>query len=338
LQSGGISTDMLRRGVQRGLRYSAVVSIGNCIDLGASDFLEYFLADPSTRVIAFYLESPRDGRRFFELLREGRAHKPVVILKGGRSRLGQRIASTHTGALAGDDRLWTALSRQTGATIVNSVDELIDALLAFQCLRPRIRRPGDGAFLIGNGGGASVLASDAMARLGMRVPEMRESTRRGLRALDLPAGTSLDNPMDTPSGAMRMQDGRIARQLLATILAGEQPDALLFHINMPQFLTNASIPDQVFGNLVDGIIDTRSDDGDATPILLALRSDGSAAIDERKRSARDRALAANVPVFDEIGNALAALAHFQRYERFRHRSSEGRGDFDHEVQRLNGGG
>lgn len=326
LQSGGISTDMLRRGVQRGLRYSAVVSIGNCIDVGASDFLEYFLADGNTRVIGFYLESPRDGRRFFELLRDARAQKPVVILKGGRTRAGQRIASTHTGALAGDDRLWTALSRQTGATLVGSVDELIDTLLAFQCLRPRIERPGDGAFLVGNGGGASVLATDAMARFDMRVPEMREGTRCALRSLDLPAGTSFDNPMDTPSGAMRMHEGRIAGSLLAAILAGERPDAILFHINMPQFLTNASIPDHVFDNLVDGIIETRTADIDATPVLLALRSDGSAAIDERKRSARDHALAAGVPVFDEIASALSALAHFQRYERFRHRRCLGTGD------------
>jgi len=323
LQSGGISTDMLRRGVQRGLRYSAVVSIGNCIDVGASDFLEHFLADSTTHVIGFYLESLRDGRRFFELLRDAKARKPVVILKGGRTRVGQRIASTHTGALAGDDRLWTALSRQTGATVVDSVDAFIDSLLAFQCLRPRIGRPGIGAFLVGNGGGASVLASDAMARLGMRVPEMHEDTRRALRSLDLPAGTSLDNPMDTPSGAMRIDDGRIAVRLLTAILAGERPDAILFHINMPQFLTNASIPDHVFDNLVDGIVETRTGDHESTPILLALRSDGSVAIDARKRSARERALAAGVPVFDEIASALTALAHFQRHERFRHRACEG---------------
>jgi len=319
MQSGGISTDMLRRGVQRGLRYSGVVSIGNCIDLAPSDFLEYFLADESTRVIGLYLESMPDGRRFFEMLRQANARKPVVILKGGRTRQGQRIASTHTGALAGDDRLWAALSRQTGAMLVDSVDELIDTLLAFQCLEPRVARPGDGAFIVGNGGGAAVLATDAMSRLGMHVREMSEATRASLHTLGLPAGTSFDNPMDTPSGALRMNDGRIARPLLAAILAGERPDAVLFHINMPQFLTNPSIPDEVLDHLVDGMIQARREDREGTPILLALRSDGSAAIDERKRTARDRALACGVPVFDEIAGALRALAHFQRFERFRER-------------------
>jgi acyl-CoA synthetase (NDP forming) len=318
-QSGGISTDMLRRGVQRGLRYSAVVSAGNCADLTPADFLEYFLADPGTKVIGFYLESLSDGRRFFETLRAARARKPVVILKGGRTPQGQRAALSHTGALAGDDRLWTALSRQTGATIASSVDELIDALIAFQCLEPRFERPGDGVFVVGNGGGASVLATDLMSRLGMQVRAPGDETRAALEALALPAGTSIDNPMDTPSGALRMLDGHIARALLSTIARAERPDAILFHVNMPQFLTNPSIPDVVFDNLVDGMLEARRADGHLTPLALTLRSDGSEAVDARKRPARDRALAAGVPVFDEIANALVALAHFQRYERFRRR-------------------
>jgi acyl-CoA synthetase (NDP forming) len=321
-QSGGISTDMLRRGVQRGLRYSGVVSVGNCADLGPADFLEYFLADPSTAVIGFYLESLPDGRRFFETLRDASARKPVVILKGGRTPQGQRVALSHTGALAGDDRLWTALSRQTGATIVSSVDELIDALIVFQCLRPRFGRPGEGAFVVGNGGGAAVLATDLMARLGIQLRPIRDDTGRALAALELPAGTSIDNPMDTPSGALRMDDGRIARVLLSTIARTERPDAILFHVNMPQFLTNPSIPDTVFDNLVDEMLEARRTDRHGTPLALTLRSDGSAAVDARKRPARDRALAAGVPVFDEIANALAAIAHFQRFERFRHRRLE----------------
>jgi len=322
LQSGGISTDMLRRGVQRGLRYSAVVSMGNCADLGPSDFLDYFLADPGTRVVGFYLESLPDGRRFFETLRCAASAKPVVILKGGRTRQGQRIASTHTGALGGDDRLWTALSRQTGASLVNTVDELIDVLLVFQCLQPRLARPGEGAFVIGNGGGASVLATDHMARLGMRVAEVSAQTREALAALQLPPGTSINNPMDAPSGALCVDEGRIARTVLGTLTQVERPDALLFHINMPQFLTNPSIPEEVLDNLVAGAVDAHRADSSATPMLLTLRSDGSEAVDARKRVARTAALAAGIPVFDEISDALVALGHFQAFERFaaRHRS------------------
>jgi acyl-CoA synthetase (NDP forming) len=186
-------------------------------------------------------------------------------------------------------------------------------------LRPRLEHPGDGAFLIGNGGGASVLATDFMDRIGMPVRQASEATKRALRALKLPAGAIIDNPMDTPSGAMRMQDGRIAKALLSTTAEVERPDAILFHVNMPQFLTNPSIPDEVFDNLVQGVIDTCRNDAHATPILLVLRSDGSESVDQRKRPARDRALASGIPVFDEIANGLGALSHFQRFERFRYR-------------------
>lgn len=316
MQSGGLSTDMLRRGVQRGLRYSAIVSMGNCADLGPSDFLEYFLVDPCTRVIGFYLESLSEGRRFFEALRRARAAKPVVILKGGRTLQGQRTASTHTGALAGDDRLWIALARQTGAILVNTIDELINILLTFQCLEPRLDRPGDGAFLIGNGGGASVLATDQMARLGMRIKDISAAGRQALDAMRLPPGTSVNNPFDAPSGTLRVDDGGISAGLLRTILKVERPDALLFHINMPQFLTNPSIPATVLGNLVDGAIEARAGDATRTPMFLVLRSDGSESIDARKREARARAQAAGIPVFDEIIDALVAMRHFQQFERF----------------------
>lgn len=316
MQSGGLSTDMLRRGVQRGLRYSAVVSMGNCADLGPTDFLEYFLADPGTRVIGFYLESLTEGRRFFEALRDAQAAKPVVILKGGRTQQGQRTASTHTGALGGDDRLWKALSRQTGAILVDTIDELIDTLLSFQCGEPRLGRPGDGAFLIGNGGGASVLATDQMARLGMRIRDISPQARQALEAMRLPPGTSVNNPFDAPSGALRVDDGRIAAGLLRAITEVEQPDALLYHVNMPQFLTNPSIPESVLDNLVDGAIQAHAGDAGGTPMFMVMRSDGSESIDARKRKARARAQAAGIPVFDEITDAILAIYRFQQFEQF----------------------
>ena len=317
-QSGGISTDMLRRGVQRGLRYSGVVSVGNCADLTPTDLLEYFQADPSTRVIGLYLESLRDGRRFFEMLRRVDSCKPVVILKGARTGQGQRAALSHTGALAGDDRLWLALSRQTGVALVSTIDEFIDALMTFQCIEPTFDRPTGGAFLIGNGGGASVLAADAMGRLGMPVRETTAALRSALVGLGLPAGTGFDNPMDMPSGALRQDDGNIARAVLAMLVDVERPDAIVYHVNMPQFLTNPSIPDIVFENLVQAAVDVRARDSGGPPIFLTLRTDGSAAVDARKRRARDHALAARIPVFDEILNAIVAVSHLQRFERFHH--------------------
>ena len=84
-QSGGLATDIVRRGLNRGLKYSALVSAGNCADVGAAELSEFYLADPQTKVIGLYIETARDGRRLFEALRAARAAKPVVILKGGRT-------------------------------------------------------------------------------------------------------------------------------------------------------------------------------------------------------------------------------------------------------------
>ncbi len=88
-QSGGLSTDIIKRGEWRGLRFSGLVTIGNSADVAPHELVEYYLEDPQTKVIGLYLEDIKDGRSFFDLLRSPKATKPVVILKGGRSRQGR---------------------------------------------------------------------------------------------------------------------------------------------------------------------------------------------------------------------------------------------------------
>ena len=149
----------------RGLLLSAaVVTIGNSIDLGANDLLEHFLADESTRVIGLYLEDIDDGRRFFDLLIAAQARKPVVLLKGGRTSQGQKAKASHTGSLAGDNQIWQAVARQTGCVLVDTLEELIDSLLLFQTATPKFNRPTQSIALLGNGGGASVVATDGFAQ------------------------------------------------------------------------------------------------------------------------------------------------------------------------------
>lgn len=318
-QSGGLTRDLIRRGGNRGIRYSAVLSMGNCADIGPSDMLEYFLADPDTTVIGMYLEHVRDGRRFFETLRAARASKPVVLLKGGRTQEGRRAAVSHTGALAGDDRIWTALARQTGSIRVDTLEQFLDTLLAFQKLAPRIERPTHSVALLGNGGGTGVLATDYFVGQGLSLPRAGDRTLKTLEAMELPPGTSLDNPFDTPSGTLKVDDGRVAETLLRDIVTLEKPDAMVVHINMPQFLGPADRDRDVFGNLVRATIRVREDHIGETHFALVLRSDGDPDIEARKRTARDRALEMGLPVFDELPNAATALAYLATYEQFRHR-------------------
>src|SRR5688572_10027634 len=151
-QSGGLGTDIIRRGLSRGLKFSGLVTVGNCADVTPSDLLEFYLADEATRVVGMYIETARDGRRLFEILRNARASKPVVVLKGGRTKQGIAAAASHTGSLAGDDRVWLALSRQTGCILVDTLDQFIDTLLVFQTLTPQPRHPLKRVTLFGNGG------------------------------------------------------------------------------------------------------------------------------------------------------------------------------------------
>lgn len=313
-QSGGLGTDIIRRGLMRGLKFSGLVTVGNCADIGPSDLVEFYLADAQTRVIGLYIETAVDGRRLFEMLRAARAAKPVVILKGGRTRQGRAAAASHTGALAGDDRAWVALSKQTGCVMTGSLDEFIDTLLAFQALAPQPRHPTRRVALFGNGGGASVLATDQFARLGLEVERFEKQTVDELARLKLPPGTSITNPVDAPVGTLQQEEGRVAEKILELIYGSGRPDAVVMHLNLSAFVGRTK--DEVLDNLVQAALRVQARYPGQAHFVLVLRSDGEPALEERKRAFRARAVALGVPVYDEIANAGAALAALSFHERF----------------------
>ncbi|HET9664733.1 MAG TPA: CoA-binding protein [Burkholderiales bacterium] len=313
-QSGGLGTDIIRRGLNRGLRYSGLITIGNCADVGPADILEFYLADAQTRVIGLYIETAKDGRRLFETLREARASKPVIVLKGGRTRQGRAAAASHTGSLAGDDRVWVALARQTGCVLVDTLDQFIDALLVFQALRPSSRKPTRRVALFGNGGGTSVLAADYFARLGLDVSPFERAAIDALAAMKLPPGTSITNPVDCPVGTLRQDDGRVAEKILDVIYQHGGPDALVMHLNLSAFVGRTK--NEVLDNLVDAALRVQERHPGKAHFVLVLRSDGEPALEDRKREFRARAVALGIPVYDEMANAGHALAALQAHERY----------------------
>jgi acyl-CoA synthetase (NDP forming) len=313
-QSGGLSIDILQRGGVRGLRFSSVVSIGNCADLGSQDFLEYLLADPDTRVVGAYLEHVAEGRRFFEQLRQARAAKPVVILKGGRTRQGQRAAASHTGSLADNDRAWEALARQTGVTLTDTLDEFLDCLVAFQCYVPRLVAPTGRVVLFGNGGGTSVLAVDALARLGLTVEPLSGPAAAALTALQLPAGASIANPIDVPANVLRKDQGAVARRLLDIVADMATPEAIAVHLNVSVILGYRDV--DMLGDLVHAAADAKSRCGGRTHVSLALRSNGTIESEERRREGIADAMRLRLPVFGETAEQARAIAAVHRYERF----------------------
>jgi acyl-CoA synthetase (NDP forming) len=313
-QSGGLGTDIVRRGMNRGLKFSGVVTVGNCADLMPSELLEFYFADEVTRVVGLYIETAHDGRRLFELLRDNRARKPVVILKGGRTQEGRMAAASHTGALAGDDRAWLALARQTGSILVGTLDEFIDTLLLFQTIAPHPAHPTRRVALFGNGGGTSVLATDYFARLGIAVTPFEAATTERLAALDLPPGTSITNPVDCPVGTLQQGDGRVAEKIIDIIYESGRPDALVMHLNLSAFVGRTK--PEVLDNLVQAALRVQEHYPGQAHFLLVLRSDGEPKLEARKRAFRVTAVSLGVPVFDEMSNAGQALAALQAYERF----------------------
>ena len=315
LQSGGLGADVLRRGQVRGLRFHSLVTLGNSADLGPAELLRPLLDDPAVRTIGLYLEDVKDGRAFFEALRGAEAAKPVVILKGGRTAAGQRASASHTGALAQDDRLWDALSFQTGAVLVDTLDRFLDTLLAFQCLTPRTS-PSEAVVLFGNGGGTSVLATDAFSRAGFTVPALKGDVLARLEALNLPPGSSVANPIDTPAGTLRQERGAVGARILSLIGGAPRIDAVVVHLNMPVILAYAD--PEILPNLIQGALSTRREGG--PHLVLVLRSDGELEIEAQRRDYRAAALSLGVPVYSELVEAAEAMRGVVHHERFRSRA------------------
>jgi acyl-CoA synthetase (NDP forming) len=323
-QSGGLTTNMIKRGQVKGLRFSGAVTAGNCADITPADLLEFYLADPLTKAIGCYLEDIKDGRRFFELLRAG--GKPVLLLCGGRSAQGRLAAASHTGALAGDGRVWAALCAQTPCVEVATLDEFVDTLLTLQYITPRPERPTRRVVMFGNGGGTSVLGADFFAAHGLDVSPFEAGVRASLEALKLLPGSSVANPIDTPVATLQENNGEVARQILDIVYARVAPDAIALHLNMSSFSGRGGVDpvDSIFGFVERALCAHRG----VAHLLLAFRTDGDPTLEERKRKYRETAARLGIPMFDEIpqlAKALAAVAHLERRLAARAASSAGNG-------------
>ena len=212
--------------------------------------------------------------------------------------------------------MWDALSRQTGAALTETLNEFINALLAFSALAPNRGKPTHDVVLFGNGGGASVLGVDSFARVGLRVRRFGNATLDALQEFKVLPGTSIENPIDAPVGAMQQDEGRVAERILGAVYSTAPPDALVVHLSMPAFAGRTK--SEVLDNLVAAALRTQSRYPDSGKFMLVLRSDGDPQIEERKRRFRERAIALGVAVYDELEDAARALAALARYEQFVH--------------------
>jgi len=195
-QSGNVSENFISRGYELGLRCSKVVSIGNQSDLTIEDFLEYFAADPETKVIGCYIEGIKRGREFLQLAKQISLRKPIIVWKGGKTEAGVRIAASHTGSLAGNRAVFEAALRQSGVISADNSEELLDLAMGFTSpVLPAGNRLG----LIAEAGSGTVTGADIYEQLGLAMPALSAETQNELdNTLQDMAMASLtrQNPVD----------------------------------------------------------------------------------------------------------------------------------------------
>jgi len=242
-QSGGILGSLLSRATACGLGLSKLVSTSNEADLGLADFVDYLIDDPSTKVIVLYIESIRHPERFrVAALRAKNAGKPIVVYKVGKSEAGIQAAVSHTGALAGADKMYDALFKQVGIIRANTFSEFLDIPAALSS--GRILK-GKRVAILTSTGGAGTLVADSLGECGFDTPAPDEVTAARLRALQPGDQAVLDrNPIDVTLAGLQPD---LLRGAIAALLDSPTYDALILILGS----SSLSMPDLMAGAVRD---------------------------------------------------------------------------------------
>lgn len=228
-QSGAFGATILDYMAGSGLGISKFVSHGNRCDVDEVDLIQYLAKDDSTEVILLYLESIKRGREFFEVAREVTKIKPIVALKVGRTSAGARAAASHTGALAGSDKIFDAAFKQSGIIRAEDTEEFMDLAKAFASQPPA---RGERIAIITDGGGLGVMAADAIERLGGKIEKFPGKIIRELNKLKeagiLPEFAAIENPVDVTGVATAEM---FARSIEIVGRADEVDGILLFPLH-----------------------------------------------------------------------------------------------------------
>ncbi|RLC95617.1 MAG: CoA-binding protein [Chloroflexi bacterium] len=299
-QSGGNTIYFIRVAAERGVRFSKAISYGNALDVDESDMFDYLAQDEETEIVTAYIEGVKDGRRFQQALGRLAARKPVIVLKGGSTAEGARTAASHTASLAGSDAVWDSLLHQAGAVRVYTLAEMVDMVVTFLFMPvPRGRR----VAMVGGGGGASVLATDACARNGFTLPALPPRLADEVRGfLDTDVGLILTNPIE-----LNMFP-EVSYQIARTLIDYNGVDLMLGNCVFGQH------PWPYFDVWFDLFCDvvTRVHSETDKPIAVALESDIPWE-HEHFLALQRRYCQAGIPVYHSMASACRAIDRFMRY-------------------------
>jgi len=222
-QSGTYGCAFLEWAAEEGIGISKFVSYGNRIDVDEADLLQYLAMDKDTKVVAIYLEGLGDGRKFIEAAKYVAKKKPVIVLKGGRTKEGAKAAQSHTGWLGGEDRVYRGAFKQAGIIWADTFEELFDMAKALAMQPPA---QGPNVAMVSNGAGPMVQAVDACIEKNLKIAELTEKTINILKE-ELPPYYIVSNPVDV-TGSANSENYKIVLEALL-----EDPNV---HILMPFFV------------------------------------------------------------------------------------------------------
>ncbi|MFP6663249.1 MAG: CoA-binding protein [Deltaproteobacteria bacterium] len=325
-QSGGFIQSLQNYAHKTGVGVSRAISAGNCAHTGLEDYLEFFGADPETKVGLTYVEGIDDGRRFFDKARSMTARKPLVVLKGGSTSGGARAAASHTGALASDDRIFDGMCRQAGLTRTHSLEEAFEAAASF-ATHPLPKGPN--VFVLTTAGGWGVVTADRLTQSTvLNLMPLPDDIRAAFDER-LPPRWSRNNPADLAGSETR----DTVAECMRIVASHADVDAVIFlgagiQSNLGQMEKNGKFyPEYGLGRIVD--FHFRQDARYATlamecekefgkPILLA-----SELVDCQPENPAVATLAAGGSLsYPSSWRAVTALEHLYRYARWRKRRAQ----------------
>jgi acetyl coenzyme A synthetase (ADP forming)-like protein len=259
-QSGGIGMAILGFSRSSKMGVSAIVGVGNKADIDEDDLLTFFESDDNTQLIAMHLEDLKDGRSFAEVASRVSKKKPVVVLKAGRTDMGARAASSHTGALAGNDKVYDDILKQSGVVRAPGLSHLLE----FARGVPKLPTPkGENVLIITGAGGSGVLLSDAVVDNGMTLMDMPEDLAAKFDEYIPPFGAS-GNPVD-------ITGGEPPSTYRNTIALGLEDDRI--HSLILGYWHTIVTPPMVFAKLVAEVVEEYRAKGIEKPVVASLSGD-----------------------------------------------------------------
>lgn len=228
-QSGALGGSMLGRAMEQGIGFSHWVSTGNEADIDAAEYIDYLIDQADVHVIALFLEGVRNGPAFLAAARKAAtAGKPIVVYKTGISEVAAAAAASHTGALAGSDRIFDGICRQFGLVRVDDVADLFPTALTFAWLRDRLPA-GNRMGIVSASGGICGVGADECHRFGLALPELDEAAKAEIRGY-VPAFASIRNPIDVTGQIRASATGY--QDTVRAVLRQDYVDGLLLLVTM----------------------------------------------------------------------------------------------------------